>query len=311
MANIIEVKDLRKSYGKGENKVDALKGISFNIKKGETFGFLGPNGAGKSTTINILCGLLSKDSGHVRIFGNDIRKDFEQIKQRMNVANAYTHLNNSLTVEQNLRVYGKLYGVKDVEKKIAEVADTFSIVYLKKKEAGKLSSGENTRVCLAKCFISDPELMLLDEPTVGLDPDFADKTKEYIREYQKTNNTTILFTSHIMSEVEYLCKRILFLNNGEVLRLGSSRQLKNLVKTQIVELTLGMKKDKALALIKRSGGRLINYDSEKIVFEINQLNYSLHDIMHPLIKAGFKIKDMHIKKPTLEQVFIKISRGEL
>lgn len=311
MENIVEVRDLRKIYGRGANKIEALKGISFSIKKGEIFGFLGPNGAGKSTTINILCGLISKDSGDVRLFGNDVRDDFEIIKQRMNVANAYTHLNSSLTVEQNLRIYGKIYGVKNVEEKTAEVMKTFGVSHLRKKEAGTLSSGENTRTCLAKCFISDPELMLLDEPTAGLDPDFADKTRDIIKEYQKINKATILFTSHIMTDVDELCNRILFLSKGQVLKMDTSNKLKKLVKTQIVELILDRKKDRALLLIKKNGGHLVMHDTERIVFEIDQAHYSLHDVIHPLIKAGFKIKDMHIKKPTLEQVFIKISRGEL
>lgn len=311
MANIVEVRDLRKAYGKGDNKVEALKGISFNIKKGEIFGFLGPNGAGKSTTINILCGLISKDDGSVKLFGKDIRCDYEQIKQRMNVANSYTHLSGTLTLEQNLRVYGKIYNVAGVEKKIDEMLKTFEISGLRKKEVSKLSSGENTRVCLAKCFINNPELMLLDEPTAGLDPDFADKIRDIIKDYQKTNRATILFTSHIMTDVDELCKRILFLSKGQVLRIDTSSKLKKLVKTQIVELILDRKKDRALVLIKKNGGHLVMHDTERIVFEIDQSHYSLHDVIHPLIKEGFKIKDMHIRKPTLDQVFIKIARGTL
>ncbi|MFC1728267.1 ABC transporter ATP-binding protein [Nanoarchaeota archaeon] len=299
----IKIKNLRKSYqGK-----EALKGISFEIKKGEIFGLLGPNGAGKSTTINIVAGLLKENSGTVEILG----KQADEIKEKMNIATAYSRLNGTLTVEQNLRVYAKLYGVKNAKKKINELMESFEISHLRKKRAYTLSSGENTRLILCKAFINDPEVLLMDECTVGLDPYMAQKTRDIIKEVHKKTKNTILFTSHIMKEVDELCDRIAFLSKGKILKMGTSTEIKKLIKKQIIKIKLKTPKKNFKEFFEKLNVNIISVKRNSIKFELDYKEHKLAEILKKIFEAGFKVSDITVNKPRLEQVFIKIAKGEL
>jgi len=222
---LLEIRDLRKCYG----AVEALKGLSLDVECGEFFGLLGPNGAGKSTTINILLGLILPDSGSIRIFGQDFATRQVTIRRRMNVAAAFTSLSGVLSVRENLKVYGHIYGVKNLNAKIDELLERFEITDLANRRLQHLSSGQHTRVTLCKGLINAPDLLLLDECTLGLDPDIAEKTRRALREFQREKHTTILFTSHNMNEVEELCGRIAFLNKGEILRIDTAGRIKILI----------------------------------------------------------------------------------
>ena len=221
----IEVRNLRKSYG----STVALNGISFDVKKGEIFGLLGPNGAGKTTAIDILAGLLTKDSGEVKILG----KEPEEAKQEMNIVSSYSWLSSIMNVYENLKVYGMLYGVKHLENKISELMDLFEITSLKKIKYHKLSVGQQTRVNLCKGLINNPKVLLLDECTVGLDPHLAEKTRKILKSLKK--DTAILFTSHNMQEIERLCDRIAFLQQGKIIWTGTSKKLKETHKKKTLE----------------------------------------------------------------------------
>ena len=177
----IEVINLRKTYG----KVVAVDDVSFKVKKGEIFGFLGVNGAGKTTTINMITGLLQKDSGTIKILNHDPEEAWEYVKNRINVSTAYYPLSDALTIRQNLRIYAKIYGVKNVEQKIMSLMQQFELSHLADRKVADLSSGERTRTALCKGLINDPEVLFLDECTVGLDPDIAEKTRRIIKNYQQ------------------------------------------------------------------------------------------------------------------------------
>lgn len=215
MQSTIEVKNLTKKYG----STVALNGISFDIKEGEIFGLLGPNGAGKTTAIDILAGLLSKDSGEVKILG----KEPEEAKQEMNIVSSDTWLTGIMSVYENLKVYGKLYGVKDLDKRINFLLKLFGISELKNIQYKRLSTGQKTRVNLCKGLINQPRILLLDECTNGLDPHVADKTRKIIKNLKRS--TTILYTSHNMLEVEQLCDRIAFLQRGKIIWTGFAKKL--------------------------------------------------------------------------------------
>lgn len=225
MQPLIEVKNLRKSYGKKE----ALRGISFDVKKGEIFGLLGPNGAGKTTAIDILAGLLIKDSGEAKILG----KDPEEAKQDMNIVSSFSWLTGIMTVYENLKVYGMLYDVQDLDNKINQLMELFEIANLKNTRYQRLSAGQQTRVNICKGLINNPKVLLLDECTVGLDPHLADKTRKIIKNLKK--DTAILFTSHNMQEVEQLCDRIAFLQKGRIIWTGTSKNLKKIHKKKTLE----------------------------------------------------------------------------
>lgn len=222
---VLEVKNLTKIYNPKKNPVEALKGVSFDVKKGEIFGLLGVNGAGKSTTLNILIGLLTATSGSVTIFGKDFFSREEEVKQKMNIATAYADLANNLTVYRNLKVYALMYNVQNYKEKIEKLLEVFGISQHRDKWVGDLSAGEKTRINLCKSLINEPELLLLDEPTASLDPSIAARVRQLLLGYQKNQKMTVLLTSHNMAEVEQMCNRVAFLHKGEIYMIDTPLNL--------------------------------------------------------------------------------------
>jgi ABC-2 type transport system ATP-binding protein len=304
---LLEIRDLRKHYG----AVTALKGVSLDVERGEFFGLLGPNGAGKSTAINILLGLILADGGSIRIFGEDFAKHPIAIRRRMNVAAAFTSLSGVLTVRENLTVYGHLYGVKNIKTKIAELLERFEIADLADRKLQYLSSGQHTRVTLCKGLINDPELLLLDECTVGLDPDIAEKTRRALQQFQQEKQTTIIFTSHNMNEVEELCGRIAFLSKGEILRIDTAARIKELIPQQILEIRFqagALPVDVANTNGHPRGERI---GDSTLRFVLDDPTQQLDPLLRHLTQTGASIVDIQVMRPTLEDVFIKVARGEI
>ena len=225
MENIIEVKNLKKTYLSRGHKTEALKGISFEVKRGEIFGILGVNGAGKSTTLSILMDLLTPTSGTIEFFGKDFRSNTEEVKSRMNIATAYADLATNLSIYENLTIYGLMYNVRDYKTKIAGLLKQFEITHLAGARFGELSAGQKTRVNLCKSLINDPEILLLDEPTASLDPAIAEQTRELLLDLQENHRRTIVFTSHNMPEVEELCDRVALLDHGLIYRIDTPANL--------------------------------------------------------------------------------------
>ena len=213
---LVEVKNLTKVF----DSYVAVDNISFNLYPGEIVGLLGPNGAGKTTTIQMMLGTLTPTSGSVKIFGLDLNRDREYILGKINFSSAYTSMPSSLTIWENLRVFAALYGVKDYKKKIEDVMHLFEISDLKNTLANTLSSGQMTRLSLAKTFLNDPKILFLDEPTISLDPDIADKTRTILKNSRDETDLTILYTSHNMKEMEEMCDRIIFLHKGKIIAEG-------------------------------------------------------------------------------------------
>ncbi len=215
--DLIVAKKLTKKY----SDVVALDGLDLTLRRGEIVGLLGPNGAGKTTAIHMLVGLLEPTSGEASVLGMSPLRQRHEIAKRSNFSSAYVQLPSNLTVGENMRIYAMLYGVRDAKKKIAELLELFEIADLTKRATGKLSSGEKTRVNLAKCLLNDPELLLLDEPTASLDPEMADTVRKTLRGIQRDKGIGILYTSHNMPEVEELCNRILFIHEGRLVTQGT------------------------------------------------------------------------------------------
>lgn len=219
--HVIRVQNLTKRYG----EVLAVDDISFSAHPGETVGLLGGNGAGKSTTIAMLLGLLIPTAGTIHMLGFDMAKDRFSALARMNFSSPYVSLPNRLTVGQNLRVYGHLYGVRKLDRRIKELAGELELSELLGRSAGQLSAGQKTRVALAKALINRPEVLLLDEPTASLDPDTGDWVRTWLERYRTETGCTILLASHNMAEVERLCSHILMLKRGRVVDRGSPAEL--------------------------------------------------------------------------------------
>jgi ABC-2 type transport system ATP-binding protein len=200
--------------GKRFKNTWAVADLSFSVHRGEIVGLLGPNGAGKTTTLSLLLALLTPTTGRIRLFGLDVASHRQAVLGRANFSSPYADLPHRLTVRENLSVYGRLYGVRRLRETMADLAQRLEITELLDRRFGELSSGQRTRVVLAKALINSPELLLLDEPTASLDPDIADRVRTWLAEYRTRTGAAILLSSHNMAEVERLCDRVVVLRNG-------------------------------------------------------------------------------------------------
>jgi ABC-2 type transport system ATP-binding protein len=221
VANILAVERLVKKYG----ETIAVQDVSFHVAPNEIVGLLGPNGAGKTTTINMVLGVLEPTSGFIRIEGIDVAKQRSKALQCTNFAAVYAPLPGNLSVYQNLRVFGLIYGVTDLQARIDALLRQFELERFRDTKAGVLSSGEQTRLCLAKAMLNEPHLLLLDEPTASLDPATAHDIRAKIREMTTRGACGVLWTSHNMYEVEDVCDRVLFLSRGKILLEGDPKML--------------------------------------------------------------------------------------
>ncbi len=217
----IRVAGLTKRY----RTVTAVEDLSFGVGPGQTIGLLGGNGAGKTTTIAMLLGLLIPSAGSITVLGRDMARDRFAALARMNFSSPYVALPARLSVAENLRIYGHLYGVPKLERRIAELAEELELGPFLHRLAGQLSAGQKTRVALAKSLINRPDVLLLDEPTASLDPDTGDWVRSWLQRYQAQSGCTILLASHNMAEVERLCSDVLMLKQGRVVDRGTPDDL--------------------------------------------------------------------------------------
>lgn len=221
LGSVLKISGLTKSYG----AVKAVDGISFEIKPGEIIGLLGPNGAGKTTTINMILGILESSGGTIEIFGRNIKEHSCEISQKINFAAVYAHLPSNLTVWQNLYIFGLLYEVPKLRERIEFLLKDFDLIKFRETKAGLLSSGELSRLSLAKAIINEPRLLLMDEPTASLDPSIAEVIREKIKDYVAETHAAVLWTSHNMKEIEAVCRRVLFLSHGKIILSGDPKVL--------------------------------------------------------------------------------------
>jgi len=217
----IEVQNLQKHF----KNIEAVKGISFSIKRGETLALLGPNGCGKTTTIGMLLGLIMPTEGKILINEEELNYNDHQFLSKMNFASPYVELPKKLTVMENLKVYGYMYQVKNLKDKIDQLIIDLDLKNFLNKRTGELSSGQKNRVSLAKSLINDPEILLLDEPTASLDPDTGDYVRTYLEKYKKKQEISILLASHNMSEVTRLSDYVLMMKEGQIIDHGKATDL--------------------------------------------------------------------------------------
>jgi ABC-2 type transport system ATP-binding protein len=218
---IVEVRNLTKRFG----DFTAVDNISFDIHEGEILGLLGPNGAGKTTTIHMLLGLITPSSGNIKMFGLDLAQHRETILQQVNFSSTYISMPFSLTVEENLKVIARLYNLQNIQQRIDAIIEKLEMGDIQHKLTRKLSSGQMSRLTLAKALMTEPKVLFLDEPTASLDPDIVNKIKAFLKEYQRTTGLSILYTSHNMREMEEMSNRIIFLQHGRIVAEGTSDQI--------------------------------------------------------------------------------------
>lgn len=216
-SEVIAVSGLSKAYG----DFLAVSDLNFSVKQGSITALLGGNGAGKTTTLSMLLGLLLPTRGSIHLFGINMAKERFRVLPRINFSSPYVDLPQRLSVTENLRVYARLYGVADIADRIETLLNALGLQALQKRRYGTLSAGQKTRVAIAKAMLNQPELLLLDEPTASLDPDSADRIRQYLVDYKSRSGATILLASHNMSEVEQLCDDVIMLHHGAIVARGT------------------------------------------------------------------------------------------
>ncbi|MFO0707539.1 MAG: ABC transporter ATP-binding protein [Nitrospira sp.] len=220
-APVLEVHNLTKRFG----EFTAVNGISFAIRPGEILGLLGPNGAGKTTTMHMLLGLITPTAGTIAMFGLDLATHREEVLQQVNFSSTYISMPMSLTVEENLWVVARLYGLTDIPRRVDDIVKKLEMDEFRHKATRKLSSGQMTRLTLAKAFMTEPKILFLDEPTASLDPDIAHKIRALLKEERRASGLSILYTSHNMREMEEMSDRIIFLQRGNIVAEGTASEI--------------------------------------------------------------------------------------
>lgn len=303
----IEVEDLTKNYG----ELVALNNISFNIKKGEIFGFIGPNGAGKTSTIRILTALFPPTSGEAKVLGCDVRNVSDKIRCKIGYVQQQLSVEFFMTVKENLDTYGLLWGVEKHERRRrAEfLAKKFGLQDVFNKKAQELSLGQRRRLQVAREFMHDMELLFLDEPAVGLDPIVKRILLDFIREKVKRDGITVFFTTHIMSEAEYLCDRIAIIDKGKILACAATDELKKKFDVEtVLELVVQEKDENIVKLIEsvpNVNKVVLSTDGKSIRISVKDPYSQTPKILSALLREGYHVTELYVKEPTLEDVFIR------
>ena len=309
----VEMEGVHKTFVYGwprKKKKHALRGIDLAVPEGAFWGILGPNGAGKTTLLSILANLITAEQGMVRVLGEDIRSRAKFVRPRINLSSGHANFPWSMTVQENLQYYAMLYGISGRRRnqRVEELMDLFDLQDFARVPFDGLSTGTKQKLSLAKSLINDPELLFLDEPTVGLDPDIANRVRESILNIHKEKGTTILMTTHNMKEAETLCQKIVFIKEGTVKAFGIPQGLKE-------ELRLGDRItlffDGAVSAPSLEGMAGI-YNFEKgngqCLIIVDDHRKRLPQILDLFVRRGIQIRNLTIQEADLEDVFITLAR---
>lgn len=303
MSSILEVSKLTKRFG----EFAAVDNVSFSVKEGEIVGLLGPNGAGKTTTIYMLLDLITPTSGTIKYFGKDLIQNREFILGNINFASAYSEIQGRMTVGQNFRIYGLLYDVSNIKERTRELLELLEVSETKDKLFWTLSSGQKTRVILAKALINKPKIILMDEPTASLDPDIASKVVDIIQALQEKEKTAILYTSHNMSEVEKVCDRVMILQKGSIVAEDTPLELTKRVGNARLTVTFDGKEEPVFSYL--NGKQYQHRFPRPQVVEVTAPEKEIPKVLFGLSNEGVWLTDIDIQKPDLEDVFLSIAKG--
>lgn len=294
---VLEVKNLTKKFG----DFTAVNNISFSLQKGEVLGLLGPNGAGKTTTIQMLLGTLIPTSGDINYFGKQLRNNREETLEYINFSSTYTNLPWILTVKENLTFISYLYDVKNRKQRLNKIIEMFNIEELLGKKMQDLSSGQLTRVNLAKAFINFPKILLLDEPTASLDPDIANYVRMLLKEQREKFEVSIIITSHNMAEIENLCDRVIFINNGKTIADNTPENLAKTIDVARVELMIKEDLEKAIAFFKKNQ---VPHHVEGLYITVDIKEKQISAFLQNLTGSKIRYHEISIEKPSLEDYFL-------
>lgn len=303
---MLKVENLYKDFG----NVKAVEGISFEVKKGQVIGLLGPNGAGKSTTISVISTLLEPTAGDVLFEGNSILKNPKPIRQKLGVVPQDIALYPTLTGYENLSFWGSIYGLKgsNLKKRINDVSDIIGLNGRLKDRVDKYSGGMKRRLNIGAALLHMPELLIMDEPTVGIDPQSRNHILDTVLELNK-QGITIIYTSHYMEEVEYLCNKLCIMDEGKIIASGTQQELVELVKEKTrIDIRLDRTDEDILSTLREIRGvSEVRLNEDKIVLTGNNADILLAEIISGIYEKGYLIESIDVKKPNLEAVFLHLT----
>lgn len=312
MIPVLQVEQLTKQFKSGfwpfnRTCYTAVDTISFQLLKGEILGFLGPNGAGKTTTIQMLLGTLNPTSGKISYFGSDFEHNRITVLQKVGYASGFDKLPARLTIQENLDIVGRIYQMPHRQRveKARELLTLFGIWNIRDRHCGSLSAGQSTRVILAKAFMSNPDIVLLDEPTAALDPDVAQEVRSFIINQSNHYGTSVLITSHNMDEVTELCDRVLVLKQGTIIADNSPELLANSISNVRLHLAITSNLDKAINYL---GDRGVHFTSENNTLIIDVDEHQIAELLIAFGQHNIRYSHISIDKPTLEDYFISIAK---
>ncbi|MBM7679443.1 ABC-2 type transport system ATP-binding protein [Gracilibacillus alcaliphilus] len=304
---MIETVKLTKSF-KGKNVVDE---INFYIDEGESVGLLGPNGAGKSTTISVISSLIKPSAGDVKLYGKSIIKNPAAIRKILGIVPQEIALYEELSAYENLKFFGEIYKVKRsvLEERIQEILDMVGLRERQKELVKTFSGGMKRRVNIGAALLHRPKIIILDEPTVGIDPQSRNHILETVQKLNKENGTTILYTSHYMEEVEQLCKRVYIMDHGKIVASGSKTELLNILSSEdTIKIHLNETSDDILKKIQQiESVRHVDETDDGIRIISKKGNNILSSLIHTVESQGAEITNYQIETPSLEDVFLHLT----
>ncbi|MGH7321908.1 MAG: ATP-binding cassette domain-containing protein [Candidatus Rokuibacteriota bacterium] len=308
----VEVRGLEKTFIAGwprRRRQVALRGVSFEVPQGTIFGVLGPNGAGKTTLLSILATLLLPDRGVARMLGLDVVRDANRLRERINMATGTASFLWSLAPREILDIAGRSYGLTARVRRaqVERLLDQFELTPFADLPYNELSTGLKQRMALAKAFINEPELLILDEPTVGLDPDISVRIREQIASLRRARRMTILLSTHYMREAEQLCDDIVFLRSGAILARGDASSLKR----QILSgdrILMTVEGDEWKGLAGLPGVLACTGDGSRVECVVDDGRKRLPEVLRYLMERGVGVGDVSVSEPSLESVFIELAR---
>lgn len=308
--DIVKVNNITKRF----NDKLALDNISFSVKEGEIFGLIGPNGAGKSTLINIITNLMLPNSGSIQINGLDLSKDYIKAKSIIGLVPQELALIEALTPFDNLEYFGAFYGLKGklLQERINEALEVIGLTEVKKKKVKKLSGGMQRRLNIGIALLNHPKILILDEPTVGVDPQSRNHIFNFIKDISKKQKTTVIYTSHYMEEVEHLCSKIFIMDEGKEIAFGDNDYLKSLVSTN-TKLIMEIKNINAQLIfdLKNTKGVVSILENNSLVELDIDKKLQLTDILSVVNKNNSKIVRISYEEPSLEDVFLNLTGKNL
>lgn len=307
MSSAISIKDLRKVYDadKGAGSKEALKGVNLEIERGAFFGLLGPNGAGKSTIINIMAGLTNKTSGTVEICGFDIEKQMRKARKSIGVVPQELVLDTFFTVREALEITAGYYGVPQRERRTAEIIEAMGLTDKADSNARRLSGGMRRRLLIAKALVHTPQVLILDEPTAGVDVELRTQLWEYVRKLNK-QGTTILLTTHYLEEAEELCDDIAIIHNGQVIARDKKRKLMSSIDSKQLTLKLNSPLKAVPAQFADLNATLTEEGDLTLTYRPSQAN--VEEILNRVHASDLKIRDLATSEADLEDVFRHLTR---